>query len=129
MGLGCGRLGNFINAELWGKPTDLPWAMVFPNSDGLPRHPSQLYEAALEGLLLFIIVWIYSAQSRPPWKVTGLFLLLYGIFRSTVELVREPDAHIGYLTGGWLTMGQVLSVPMIIIGTWLLLRKSSNSKT
>lgn len=116
IGLGCGRIGNFINGELWGAPSELPWAMVFPAADELPRHPSQLYEAFLEGLVLFIILWLFSAKPRPTMAITGLFLLGYGIFRSAVEFVRTPDAHIGYIAYDWLTMGQVLSLPMIIIG-------------
>ena len=116
-GLLFGRIGNFINGELWGRPTELPWGMVFRTApDGLPRHPSQLYEAALEGLLLFIILWLYSAKPRPTMAVSGLFLIGYGAFRSLVELVREPDAHLGFIAGGWLTMGQLLSLPMIALG-------------
>lgn len=117
-----GRLANFINAELWGAPTTLPWGVVFPNAGPLPRHPSQLYEAVLEGLVLFIVVWIYSSKPRPPGAVIGLFLIGYGCIRFLIEFVREPDAHLGYLAGGWLTMGQVLSVPMIVIGIVLMVR-------
>jgi len=120
VGLGFGRIGNFINGELWGAPTDLPWAMVFPAADQLPRHPSQLYQALLEGLVLFVALWWFSARPRPRMAVSGLFLLLYGVFRTAVEFVREPDAHIGYLAGGWLTMGQALSVPMILAGACML---------
>jgi len=122
VGLGLGRIGNFINGELWGAPSDLPWAMVFPGAGGIPRHPSQLYEAFLEGLILFAILWWFSSSPRSRMAVSGLFFLFYGVFRSLVELVREPDAHIGYLAGGWLTMGQVLSVPMIVLGGILLYR-------
>jgi len=123
IGLGCGRIGNFINGELWGAPSSVPWAMIFPGSaaGGVPRHPSQLYEALLEGLLLFVILWIYSAKPRPKMAVSGLFLLGYGIFRFGVEFVREPDAHLGYLAFEWVTMGQVLSSPMIILGIVLLI--------
>jgi phosphatidylglycerol---prolipoprotein diacylglyceryl transferase len=123
VGLGCGRIGNFINGELWGAPSGLPWAMVFPDprAGGVPRHPSQLYEALLEGLLLFIILWVYSAKPRPAMAISGLFLLGYGIFRSGVEFIREPDSHIGYLVFDWLTMGMVLSAPMIVIGAIMLL--------
>ncbi|XSG85196.1 MAG: prolipoprotein diacylglyceryl transferase [Methylohalobius sp. ZOD2] len=120
VGLFFGRLGNFINGELWGKVTDLPWGMVFPTGGPLPRHPSQLYEAILEGLVLFTVLWIYSAKPRPRMAVSGLFLLLYGAFRFLVEFIREPDAHIGYLAFGWLTMGQLLSTPMILAGLLLL---------
>lgn len=120
VGLGLGRIGNFINGELWGKVTDVPWAMVFPGAGDLPRHPSQLYEAFLEGLVLFIALWWFSAKPRPMMSVSGLFLLLYGVFRAGVEFVRVPDANLGYLFGDRLTMGQVLSVPMIIAGAILL---------
>lgn len=121
LGLGAGRIGNFINGELWGKPTELPWGMVFPHAGPLPRHPSQLYEALLEGLLLFLILWFYSARPRPRAAVSGLFLLCYGGFRFAVELGRQPDAHLGYLAFGWLTMGQLLSLPMCLAGAALLL--------
>jgi phosphatidylglycerol:prolipoprotein diacylglycerol transferase len=119
-GLGFGRIGNFINGELWGKPTDLPWGMVFPNGGPLPRHPSQLYEAALEGLLLFAALWLFSSHPRPAMAVSGLFLALYGAFRFLVEFFRTPDAHIGYLAFGWLTQGQLLTVPMFLAGLALL---------
>ena len=116
IGLGAGRLGNFINSELWGRTTDVPWGMVFPNGGALPRHPSQLYEAFLEGLVLFIILWIYTNKPRPTMGATGLALLCYGCFRFFVEFYRLPDAHLGYLVLDWVTMGQILSTPMIIIG-------------
>lgn len=116
VGLGLGRLGNFINSELWGRPADVPWAMVFPNGGPLPRHPSQLYEFLLEGAALFVILITYSAKPRPTMAVTGLALLLYGCFRFFAEFFRMPDAHIGYLALDWVTMGQILSTPMIIIG-------------
>lgn len=118
IGLLAGRLGNFINGELWGKPTDLPWAFGVPNADGLliGRHPSQLYEAALEGLVLFVLLWWFTARPRPRLAPTGLFLVLYGCARFTVEWVRLPDANIGYLAGSWLTMGMLLTTPMIFIG-------------
>jgi len=116
IGLGAGRIGNFINGELWGRPTDLPWGMVFPYVDMLPRHPSMLYEALLEGLVFFLILWVYSRKPRPTMAVSGLYLLVYGIFRFLVEFVRMPDAHIGYLVSDWVTMGQLLSLPMIVIG-------------
>lgn len=120
IGLGAGRIGNFINGELWGGPTDLPWGMVFPFVDQQARHPSMLYEALLEGPVLFLILWLYSRRTRPTMAVSGLFLLCYGLFRFGVEFVRRPDAHIGYLAWGWLTLGQVLTVPMILFGTLLL---------
>lgn len=121
IGLGAGRIGNFINGELWGKTTDVPWAMVFPGAGPLQRHPSQLYEALLEGVLLFMITWTYSSRPRPMMAITGLGLLLYGAFRFAVEFVRLPDAHIGYLAFDWLTLGQVLSIPMIVIGMAMML--------
>ncbi|UCH53279.1 MAG: prolipoprotein diacylglyceryl transferase [Pseudomonadota bacterium] len=119
VGLFPGRIGNFINQELWGKVTDVPWGMVFKTGGPLPRHPSQLYEAALEGLALFAILWLYSHRPRPVAAVSGMFLIFYGLFRFIVEFVREPDAHLGYLAFGWVTMGQVLSLPMIAIGMWM----------
>jgi phosphatidylglycerol:prolipoprotein diacylglycerol transferase len=121
IGLATGRLGNFINAELWGRPTDVPWAMVFPNVDTLPRHPSQLYEFALEGVALFVILWWFSSKPRPRGAVSGLFLICYGCFRFAVEFTRQPDSFLGVLALG-LTMGQWLSLPMIILGLVLLTR-------
>lgn len=122
LGLFFGRIANFVNGELWGKPTDVPWAMVFPGelAGEVPRHPSQLYEAALEGLLLFVILWLYSARPRPVMAVSGLFLVGYSVFRFLVEFVRVPDVQLGYLAFGWLTMGQVLCVPMFVIGAILM---------
>lgn len=122
IGLGCGRVANFINGELWGKPSTLPWAMVFPDprAGNVARHPSQLYEALLEGLLLFIIVWVYSSKPRPAMAISGMFLLVYGIFRCGIEFVREPDPHLSYLAFNWLTMGHLLSLPMIIFGVLLM---------
>lgn len=121
VGLGAGRIGNFINGELWGKPTDVPWGMVFRQApDVLARHPSQLYQFALEGVLFFIILWWFSAKSRPRMAVSGLFLVCYGIFRFLVEFVRQPDAQLGYLAFDWLTMGQVLSFPMLVAGLALM---------
>ena len=117
LGLGFGRIGNFINGELWGKPTDVPWGFIV-NGQGL--HPTQLYEALLEGFLLFAILWWYSAKPRPYMAVSGLFLLLYGVFRFGVEFYRVPDAHLSYLALGWVTMGQILSVPMIVAGVIML---------
>ncbi|MDR0239626.1 MAG: prolipoprotein diacylglyceryl transferase [Deltaproteobacteria bacterium] len=121
-GLFFGRIGNFINAEHWGTPSNLPWAMIFPGAGPLPRHPSQLYEAALEGFVLFVILWAASSRTRRKGLVSGLFALLYGIFRCVMELVREPDAHIGYLAFGWLTLGQLLTVPLVLVGVWLIAR-------
>jgi phosphatidylglycerol---prolipoprotein diacylglyceryl transferase len=117
IGLLAGRIGNFINGELWGKVTDVPWGFLYK---GEVRHPSQLYEAALEGLLLFAVLWWFTSRPRPRLAPAGLFLLLYGLARFAVEFVRVPDTQLGYLAGGWLTMGQVLSLPMIIAGAILL---------
>jgi phosphatidylglycerol:prolipoprotein diacylglycerol transferase len=117
IGLALGRLGNFINQELWGRPTDVPWAMVFPyDPSGLARHPSQLYQFAMEGVLLFVILYWYTRTPRPRWSSAGLFLLGYGVFRSIAEFFRQPDAHIGFDALGWLTRGQLLSLPMIVAG-------------
>lgn len=120
LGLGAGRIGNFINAELWGKPTDLPWGMIFPAAGPEPRHPTPLYEALLEGLVLFVIVWLFSAKPRPTMAVSGVFAISYSVFRILVEFFRLPDAHIGYLAFGWLTMGMVLSLPLLGVGIVLL---------
>jgi phosphatidylglycerol:prolipoprotein diacylglycerol transferase len=120
LGLGAGRIGNFINAELWGRPTDVAWGMIFPHVDALPRHPSQLYQFALEGLAFFALMWIYSSKPRPTGAVSGMFLLGYGIFRSLAEFFREPgEGFIGALTLG-ITMGQWLSLPMIVVGIGML---------
>lgn len=123
-GLFFGRMGNFINGELWGKPTDLPWGMIFPGAGPWPRHPSQLYEGLLEGLVLFVVLWIFASRPRKAGAVSGLFALLYGLFRFAVEFVRVPDVQLGYLAFGWLTMGQVLCLPLILVGLWLLCRKA-----
>ena len=144
IGLGTGRIGNFINGELWGKVAELPWTFKLPCADARflrycngittgysqPLHPSQLYECLLEGVVLFLVMWSFSSKPRPRMAVTGLFALLYGIFRFGVEFVRVPDAQLGYLAWGWLTMGQVLSVPLILIGILLLgiaYRRKSNA--
>ena len=121
LGLGAGRIGNFINGELWGKVTDVPWAMIFPSGGPYPRHPSQLYEFLLEGVVMFTILWLYSAKPRPRWAVSGLFLILYGCFRFCVEFVRVPDIQVGYVAFGWLTEGQVLSFPMIVAGFMMMM--------
>lgn len=122
LGLAAGRLGNFINGELWGRVTTMPWGMVFPNAGTQPRHPSQLYEFFLEGVVLFIILWCYSRKPKPRMAVSGLFALSYGCFRFFVEFFRQPDAQLNFIAFGWLTMGQLLSVPLIILGIWLLVR-------
>jgi len=124
IGLFFGRLANFINGELYGRVSDVPWAMVFPRGGPLPRHPSQLYEAGLEGLVLFAVlaVLVYRRDAlRRPGMVTGGFLLGYGLARVAVEFVREPDAFLGVL-GGIATMGQILSLPLVLAGLWLMLR-------
>ena len=120
IGLGLGRIGNFIGGELWGRATDVPWGMIFPKDvDQLVRHPSQLYQAFFEGLVLFVILFWFSRKPRPKAAVASLFVLLYGCFRFMVEFVREPDAHIQFDLFGWMTRGQELCVPMIIIGGWI----------
>ena len=117
VGLFFGRIANFINQELWGRPTDVSWAIVFPHDPlQLARHPSQLYEAALEGLVLFAILWLYSAKPRPVGRVSGLFVFWYGVFRFVVEFFREPDAELGFVIADWMTMGQILSLPLIALG-------------
>lgn len=118
-----GRLGNFINGELWGKISDLPWAIVFPHAGPLPRHPTQLYEALFEGLILFVALWIYSSKPRRPGAVSGFFAVGYALARMLVEFMRMPDAHLGYLAFGWLTMGQLLCIPVLAIGLWLIFRR------
>jgi phosphatidylglycerol---prolipoprotein diacylglyceryl transferase len=119
IGLGAGRIGNFINHELPGRVSELPWAMPFPHMGPEPRHPSALYEFALEGVVLFVVLWWISSQPRRRGLVSGLFLLLYGVFRFAVEFVRLPDAHIGFIAFGWVTMGMLLTLPMIVAGVAL----------
>ena len=131
IGLGAGRIGNFINGELWGRPAEVPWGVQLPclrfpehcsvgGEWSLPLHPSQLYEAGLEGLVLFAVLWVFSSRSRPVGAVSGLFLVGYGLFRFAVEFFRQPDAHLGYLALGWVTMGQILTLPMLLAGGLLL---------
>lgn len=119
LGLGFGRIGNFINGELWGKVTTSPFGMHI-QEQGVSRYPSQLYEAFLEGLVLFIILWLFSNKLRPKMSISALFLIFYGLFRFIIEFVRVPDVQLGYLAFDWLTMGQILSLPMIIFGIYLL---------
>jgi phosphatidylglycerol:prolipoprotein diacylglycerol transferase len=120
LGLGAGRIGNFINAELWGRPTDVSWGMIFPTVDNIPRHPSQLYEFALEGMAFFLLLWIYSSRPRPVGAVSGMFLIGYGVFRSFAEFFREPeDGFMGVMTLG-ISMGQWLSLPMVLAGALML---------
>ncbi len=141
-GLGFGRLGNYIGGELWGKFTEAGWGVIFPRApeftnwtaqqiqsqyaagalNHFARHPSQLYQAALEGLTMFVLLWWFSSKPRPRYAVSGLFALLYGCFRFLVEFVRMPDAKPGYIAFGWLTMGQLLSVPLILLGLYWLWR-------
>lgn len=130
VGLLLGRIANFINAELYGRAADVPWAMVFPSDvEHLPRHPSQLYEAGLEGLLLFVILFVwYSAKPRPRGAVCSLFVLLYGCFRFFVEFFRQPDAHINFDWFGWMSRGQELCLPMIIIGGGVFIWSHINAK-
>lgn len=124
IGLFLGRIGNFINGELWGRVATVSWSVIFPAIDLQPRHPSQLYEALTEGLLLFVILWIYGRKTRELGRVSGLFLIGYTIARSISECFREPDYHLGFLLNtNWLTQGQLLSLPMLLIGIWLLTRK------
>ena len=125
-GLFFGRIGNFINQELWGRTTDVPWGVVFHTAGNQARHPSQLYEALLEGLLLFIILWWFSARERRIGQISGLFVLGYGLFRFFVEFFREPDGHIGMVALNWLTMGQILSLPMVLLGLYMLIRPQRN---
>ncbi|MBD7924362.1 prolipoprotein diacylglyceryl transferase [Xanthomonas bonasiae] len=142
LGLGFGRVGNFVGGELWGKFTDAGWGVIFPRApelqdwplaqiqaqyasgalDKFARHPSQLYEAVLEGLVMFVVLWSFSLRPRARYAVSGMFALLYGVFRFAVEFVRVPDAPIGYLAFHWLTMGQILSTPLILLGLFLLWR-------
>lgn len=128
LGLGAGRLGNFINGELWGRTTDLPWGMVFQNADALPRHPSQLYQFGLEGILLFSLLWWFSSKPRPVGAISALFLIGYGTGRFIVEFAREPDSYLGLLSLG-LSMGQWLSLPMILAGIAMLRWANANPRT
>ncbi len=121
LGLGAGRMGNFINGELWGRPTDLPWGMIFMQADSLPRHPSQLYQFAVEGVVLFGLLWWYSSKPRPIGAISAVFLIIYGMGRFLVEFAREPDSYLGLLSMG-LSMGQWLSLPMVLLGIWMWLQ-------
>jgi len=121
LGLGFGRIGNYINGELWGRVTESSWGILAPDQSGLweNRFPSQLYEALLEGIVLFFILWLFSKKKPPIMSTSALFLIFYGFFRFIIEFIRVPDSHIGYLAFDWLTMGQILSFPMIVIGIYL----------
>ena len=127
IGLFLGRIANFINGELWGRATDVPWGVVFPAAGPQPRHPSQLYEAALEGIVLFIVLHVLLRKGalRRPGLLSGVFALGYGLSRFAVEFFREPDRQLGFLYGGWLTMGMLLSVPLMLIGLWLIARANT----
>ncbi len=132
IGLFFGRIANFINGELWGRPTDVAWAMVFPGGGPFSRHPSQLYEAALEGIVLFAVVQLAGRRGgllKAPGTVSGIFICGYALARIFVEFFREPDAQLGYLAGNWLTMGMVLSTPMFALGLWAILRAQRAVKT
>lgn len=120
LGYFAGRIGNFINGELWGRATDMPWGMVFPQAGNFARHPSMLYQAVLEGLVLFLILWVYSAKPRPTMAVSAAFLMGMGAFRIINEFFREPDAHLGFIAFDWMTMGQLLSLPMVLVGALLM---------
>lgn len=124
MGFLLGRLANFVNGELWGRVSDVPWAMVFPGAGPMPRHPSQLYEAFLEGAVLLTAMLLLARRvpPRPRGELVGWVLTLYGTFRIVAEAFREPDVQLGFLAGGWLTMGMLLSVPMVIAGVILIVR-------
>ncbi len=130
VGLGLVRIANFIKPELWGRATDVPWAMVFPGAGDEPRHPSQLYEAFLEGIVLFVLLRFLTHSRlalKRPGLTAGMFIAGYGLARIVVEFFREPDAQIGYLTGGWLTMGMLLSIPMVVLGLWLIVMSRRTS--
>ena len=129
IGIGVVRIGNFIGQELWGRETDVAWGMIFPNDPAqLVRHPSQLYEAFLEGLCLFLIVFFYSSKPRPELSIVGVGLLFYGSFRFCVEFFRQPDAHIGIDAFGWMSRGQILSTPMILLGLGLIIWSYAKQK-
>ena len=127
LGIALGRIGNFINSELLGRATTVPWGVIFPNGGPMPRHPSQLYEALAEGIFLFIVIWLYSTKPKPRGTVSALFFLVYGMARFGCEFFRQPDQHLGFIALNWLTMGQLLSLPVIIIGITMLVlfRKAS----
>jgi phosphatidylglycerol:prolipoprotein diacylglycerol transferase len=130
IGLLLGRIANFINGELWGRPSDVPWAMVFPGGGPEPRHPSQLYEAGLEGIVLLLVMTGFALRPREAGsegRLTGIFLIGYGVARSIAELFREPDAHLGFLLGA-LTMGQLLSLPMVVVGVLLVVRSHAGAR-
>lgn len=120
VGLAAGRLGNFINGELWGRVTTMPWGMIYPQAGPLPRHPSEIYEFLLEGVVLFVLLWWFSSRRPPRMAVSGMFMLGYGVFRFFCEFYRQPDPQLGIVAFGWMTRGQELCIPMILIGIGLL---------
>ena len=130
LGLAFGRIGNYINAELWGKVTTSAWGVYSPDQSGVwaQRYPTQLFEALLEGIVLFIILWLFSQKNRPLMATSSLFLIFYGFFRFIIEFIRVPDAQLGYLAFEWLTMGQLLSFPMVVIGIYLYYRSYYSEK-
>jgi phosphatidylglycerol---prolipoprotein diacylglyceryl transferase len=128
IGIFFGRVANFINAELWGRVTDVPWGMVFPGAGPLPRHPSQLYEALLEGVVLLVVMLVLARRKRPDGEMVGWLLTLYGVFRFAIEFVREPDAHLGAVVGPF-SMGQVLTLPVFAVGVWLLWRARVSARS
>ena len=128
VGLGLGRIGNFINGELFGRPADVPWAMIFPQGGQVPRHPSQLYEALLEGLFLFLVLWSFRRKAWPYGRKLALFLVLYAICRIVVEFFREPDPQMGYVFLSWVTMGQLLSLVLLALGIILWWARGRNIK-
>lgn len=129
VGLAAGRLGNFINGELWGRVTDVPWGMVFPEAGTALRHPSPLYEGFFEGMVLFVLLWWYSAKPRPVGSVSALFLMLYGVMRFVLEFFRQPDLQLGFVWGGWMTMGQLLCMPMVMCGMMLFIYAYRNRRS
>jgi phosphatidylglycerol:prolipoprotein diacylglycerol transferase len=129
IGLFFGRIANFINGELWGRPSDVPWAMIFPRGGPMPRHPSQLYQATFEGILLFslvLVVWRFTDGRKRPGLITGTFCMGYAVARIVGEIFREPDSFLGFLVGDWLTMGMLLSLPVLAFGAWLVVRACRN---
>jgi phosphatidylglycerol:prolipoprotein diacylglycerol transferase len=131
IGLGLGRLANFVNGELYGRQTDMPWGIIFPRGGDVPRHPSQLYEAAAEGLVLLVVMFFLSRRNKIRARVgflSGLFLTMYGVLRFGIEFLREPDAQLGFLFAG-ATMGQLLCIPMVVAGVIFIIRSHSRSRT
>ncbi len=129
LGYFAGRIGNFINGELWGRVTDVPWGMVFPHADMQARHPSMLYQGLLEGLVLFIILWIYTSKKRPRMAASAVVMMGFGVFRFSLEFMRQPDAHLGFVALDWVTMGQVLSIPLVLLGAvlWVIAHRKQDS--